>query len=317
MSDLRITAYQKDFDHYKQLLDKNHNLALVGISKMGVRSIVQFFCKEIQNQYDYIIIDNGLVNNFLELATRIPSNTTKVLIAIPNYSDQKVYFKTQLQQYLLNKYNFKIDTIVGIDIHDYLNPEKEFKFSTKLINSIEIVQPRNQEETQLLIKDHSKAIPKKIYKTIYNLSGGIPGLIKRCCNVYASHNKLTNELILQDPATSVNLHSIQQDFNVLNETQRNDFGLTDKQGNILSHLLRHVYSNDHESLVITLTNFFKKREGILITHDVIDDLIGKKDSFSLWNKYKLIERVKKTLDNKFQLKNIHGKGYLLKKWLKN
>jgi len=160
-------------------------------------------------------------------------------------------------------------------------------------------------------------VPKRFEKSIYQLSGGIPGIIKRLCSYVNHHNDLSINNLIKDPFIEFYLKDFSPIFSKDNPQLSIQLKLMDgnkiKSKLIEKYINRQKYSALNPPLKIKLLlDYFYKNINTLVTIDDIIDLLGNRNNFSLWGNYKLLERMKKYLPNDKYLINVKGKGYILK-----
>ncbi|MCA9381021.1 hypothetical protein KC678_02045 [Candidatus Dojkabacteria bacterium] len=311
MNEARKIAFQKEILEYKDLVLKNLHLCVAGITKVGVRNIINLLEDELKDQFDFIYNDDGRDQSLFELLDSLqPANKT-VLILSSNFSERDLEFKKNFQKVLLKKWPFKLSSVIGIDIKTYKNLESEFAITIKPITTLKILKPRTLSQLEYLIREKDQSL-KKYAKEIFLLTDGIPGLMKRWINVFSELGEATSSNLNNNYATKLVLNKLEQEFNLLTSEERKLFGLVNEQGKINSILLENYIQDDSLNIIDELKQYFIDKKGMIISHDEIDDLISKDKEFSLWNRYKVIERVKKSLNGKYKIKSVHGRGYVLK-----
>lgn len=309
----KTKPFGQEIEKYSELIIKNHHLAVTGVAKIGIRRVFDLLIERLKEEFEIILVDESFdFGNFREIKVKFDK---PILLVVYDFSSSTSEFKHNFQKILLGQRS-NLHTLIAIDTPIFLELEKTFDLTTKPITNIEILKPRKLSDIDSFMDDFEDSdIPKKIYETIFKLAGGIPGLMKRCVNVYNAKHRLTIDDMLNDYATILNLQAIAQEMGRLSNKQKIEFGLVDK-GIIKSQLLRKYLEIDSEDVKNTteeLLQLFLKNENRFISIEDIDSLISEKGTFSLWNRYKQIERVRGKLPSKYTLKSIRGRGYQLSK----
>lgn len=306
-------VFKQEVEKYTDLIIKNKHLSITGISKVGIRRVFDLIINELSEKFEILILEEDFDFNNVKALKNVSKRP--LLLIVYDFSSTTAEFRDAFQKILLGQRS-NLHTLISINISIYLSLDKAFNLTTKPITNIEILKPRKLSDMNHFMKEFEDSnIPKKMYGNIFKLAGGIPGLMKRCINIYNSKNRLTIEDLLNDNATKLNLQKITQEMHMLTSEQKNNFGLTDKD-NIISRLLSRylqIDPNITKNVTEELMYLFMKNENRFVSTEDIDSLINEKATFSLWNRYKQIERVRKKLPSKYKLESIRGKGYQLSK----
>jgi len=313
LSDKRLKVFTTDIEKYKKLLLQTKHLAITGVTGVGSRNIVRLLNQELIKTFETTIYDDGFIT-IQNIRDTISNNSRKTLICIPNFSQKDNQFKLDFQTLLLGA-NRDTHTIISIDLSDYMNYLSAFKISKKPISIIQIQKPRNKEETFNLIQEYcTLEIAKRVIDQIFDLSGGIASLMKASINFYQINTNLDEEKLMKAPNISITLNTLFKEFTSLSQNEQIEFGLTNNKGEVISTLLGEfisLNSNNRESLVDKLHKLLLKNKDQVLSIDMVDEFIAENGEFSLWNRYKLIERVRAILSSEHKLTTIRNKGYKL------
>jgi hypothetical protein len=312
MSIFREKAFAQEIEDFSEILLKNRYLAITGISKVGVSGVIKLVYNKNKDLCSKSFLDDGFNVDFKEISLYLKKNLkSTVFLCIPDFSDRDELFRNNFQK-LLKAYPNQTFSIIGIKISDYLQLKDFFNVSSKPITSLKILQSRSKKQLfELLNEYRDSRITAKAYPYIYELSGGHPGLMKRCINVYNQSGKITLLNLFNDNATLLNLEQLKLEFNMLSVENKQLFSITDETNRIKSKLLSEYLSHRGNRIDrddILLKTALKAKDRIL-SFEQIDSLL--KTNTSLWGRYKYIERFKKKISPKYKLTNIRGKGYKL------
>lgn len=162
---------------------------------------------------------------------------------------------------------------------------------------------------------------------VYKLSGGIPRLIKYICKeVSEDGTDLTNyQKFLNNIAISFQLELLTKLIIHHSKEELKQLGLMNDDGKIASQLLATYFKSYKDKIVedlypnlsdkeVKILSYLLGSDGKIITLDKIADLMKlTDDTFSLWAIYKMISRLKPKVKNNFEIKNIKGRGYQIKR----
>jgi len=315
MSIYRRYACQKEIEEFGPILQRSGNLALTGLYSIGMRTIASYIGLSVKNAYK-LVIEDEFALDVKTIKKKIQDTNGSILIILPTYSQKDEAFKKDFQKFLQDYTGKRITTLIAISLEEYLSLDKSFQYSTKPITTIGIIKPRVRNEIFEIIKEFdflNFSIKQK--NAIYKISGGIPGLMKRCCINYVTNKSLSIQSLLKDETTRLILANLSKEYKLLDQQQRLAFGLIDEKGNIRSKLLEEYIRLESNSssinLVEKITKIFLNSKGVLVSNEKLDALLAEQNTFSLWNRYKVIERVKAKLPKNNKLVNVRGKGYKL------
>lgn len=310
---LRREAFKSEIAEYSRLVETSLHLAVAGMSKVGVANVLRLIAEIIRQDYKHVLIVDGVSPSAANLES-FENMSGSRLIVVPNYTERDSEFKQNLQRLVQGGSGRRIHTLIGISVQDYIDLAETFNISSKLYTSTRILKPRNRAETKLLIREHFTGLTATEMQYISRISGGNPGLIKRCFNITTTDKKVTVKALLSDKATVFTLSKLVDEMRIVSPAELQDFGYVDSSGNIFSRLLKEYVGDSVSlstpSLVGKLAELFLSAKGTLVTHSQIDEIVEKYGAGTAWSKYKAIERAKDQVKDKLVLINVRGKGYI-------
>lgn len=169
-------------------------------------------------------------------------------------------------------------------------------------------------------------IPIDYAEKLLKLSGGNPRLVKYISKVLMEEGLnqiddkelLANHTLLEPKLTKFIEILFQFDISDLKT-----LNIINEKGELFSELVKYKVENyeipNLEELFPELTNRERKvfsylfiNKGRLVSTQKMDFIFNLiDDSYSLWASYKAINRLKKKLEGRFELKNVKGRGYIL------
>jgi len=292
--------------------------------RMGDNTFIDFLFSNLKNSNEYVVIYNPQNElNFKNIKSLIYSSNKKILLLIPWIHDYPANFYRNLENMLNNCPDGKIQTIIRMHYDFWLNQQKYFKYNSRVFSKIFIEKSFSFKRTKLLIDERRQIngwnIPKKFEKEIYNLSGGIPGIVKHICSFIDSTNSCEINDLLQYPSLKTALLEFREMDEILDKNIIRNMKLLDKKNHYKSILIDEFLLNNRNISEKKLNteqkivfDFLLKNNSKLVNLEDISDLLEKKE-YSMWGMYKFINRLKKALEPEYQLVNVRSRGYLLKK----
>jgi len=341
---MNVTYYKtlpKDyFDNlYTRVADKlthNQNVCISVIRGGGARTIFNHLNNYLLEDklfgeikvFDPEIEDVNLTD-FIKTLVDTPRQRLVIIISFEQISDKQIVL-TKLDS--LRRRHPELLTFLAITDHNVItNPESYQTTSSIFFSDIIYVPPFNRIQTEKMINTltyfYGWEIKPNIVDKIYNLSGGNPRLIKYFCKeVSESNYPISNfEKFILVPQINFQLNLISKLLITTPVSKLDLLGLTDKEGKIISQLVRYYLKNYKSDIINALypalgnteakiASFLIESEGRVVSIDKIANLVKMTDdNFSLWAIYKMISRLKPKLKNNFKIHNIKGRGYLLTK----
>jgi DNA-binding response OmpR family regulator len=306
----RYEQFATEIADIKRIVRANHNLAVVGVPKVGVRNCLGLVAEDLKSDFAYVISEQDLEQGLANLGQYI--QTGKVLIALPNYRLLSAQQRQEFQKAVMFHASKNIYTLIGLHYSQYLNLTEEFSLSYKPVCTTYILKPRNKQQLAALVNEVSaRNISSKEQTYIFELTGGIPGLMRKVIN----HSNVTGRISAQvsDAATQQALDELEACYQALSPAEHIAFGLTDKSGKLLSKLLAQQVTGASESdgAVESVLKLMRQHKNQVVVFEQLDKVIAAHGTDSLWNRYKIIERVRKALKPNEDIENARGRGYKL------
>jgi len=225
----------------------------------------------------------------------------------------------------------KITYLVIADYSAILEPIEFTANTTVFFSDCIYVPPFTFEQIKTVIgtlnEYYNWEINPKEYSQIFKLSGGIGRLVKYICKL-SSENKVS----LSNMRDFTNNMAISFELNyltkILIKTSRErvkTLGLTDKNNNIKSLLLKNYFKNykmdvfnkfypNLSSNETRILSYIQEYEGNIISIEKISQILKMSDeNFSLWAIYKTISRLKTKIKKDYKIKSVRNQGYLVSK----
>ncbi|MBD3280978.1 hypothetical protein GF389_05705 [Candidatus Dojkabacteria bacterium] len=317
-----IKHFQEDLNKLESLIKKGQNVCLASAPFMGDNRLIDYYFhihKEDKNtdiHYQKTPISN--FDRLLEDIQKYKNKRTVLLFPRLGFSDPQQIKK--LENFLMMDKDGKYCAISHLDCEVHDNPEYYFKNNGFLLSNVVIRQPYDlqkvRSDIQLRREMNGWVIDPDFEEKIYVLSGGIVGLIKRICEIIDMQGEYDMEILVKDLGMKVFLERLAEVYAVLDIEELKKIGLVNEEGNLKSILLKEYVdqTNPEQNMPEKLKVVYQlllHNKGKLVTIDEIDFSIRGKDDFSYWGNYKIISRLKKAIKDKYLIKNIKGKGYIL------
>lgn len=280
--------------------------------------------------YDPDLEEISLIDFTKEKSTQHPDKKKLILV----WQFEKIANKNKVLETLDGMRRINPANLVFLSFTDYsliTNSRAYFAKTTVFFNERIYLAPFAPKATNEMIDLTTSffgwKIPKKYYKKIYELSGGVPRLMKYVCKELAKKNLKIDDVEKFKTNASI-LFQLDYFVHIMLRVPKDQLitlGLIDKNGKIISKLLEE-YLQTYESDIVKrlypalshseakVLSYLVENEGEIISIDKIGDLMNLSDEkYSLWAIYKLLSRLKPKVKNNFAISNIKGKGYLLNK----
>jgi len=305
-------------------LHSGESVCLCSALQMGDVRLMDYLAYVLarQDEFNVIYDANGELDENT-LKAQLKKSSKKSVIIIPYLSYKNTQFRDYFQR-LLTHDRGNILSVTRL-YYDFLkNPADHiFTHTVKPISFVKIRKPLNFELTRSVIETrrilNGWNIPKKFERDIYSYSGGIIGLIKQLCSYIDKFANLSAPDVLIYPPVVRVLADQKLAFDTLDTKRLKLLGLLNKNGKISGSLLEN-YINDITPqqnkelapLLQDILNYLVKNKGSVVSIADIDLKTTPAGEISLWRIYKAISRLKKATAAKYVIRNIKGKGYILK-----
>lgn len=269
--------------------------------------------------------------NLIEFVKMKTTNLSKQTLVIVNHFNETVEKRKTLE--ILNRLRQPHPqrlVYLAFTLHEGITKPQEYFAQTAIFFNLRVqIDPFTPKQTQEIIAINAKfygwEINPKFYSQIYQLSGGIPRLVKHLCKEMAE-KKITTEsldVFLATPSIFFQLDYFNSLLITLKQKQLQGLGLITVDNRIKSKLLELYFKRYKEviaqKLYPSLTeqeakifSYLYKNSGEVVNLDKMGELLEMNDyDFSLWAIYKIISRLKPKIKENFEIKTLKGKGYLL------
>jgi hypothetical protein len=305
---------------------QNHeSLCLTGMPKVGINRLIDLAVKSTHRSEFEIIYDHDHSLTLDQITAKISKRNKKKpqLLVLPFLQSETDEFIQELSGKLQRQDKNKIILLSHISCIQYLSVKQNLQKQTKLYSLIDIVKPLTLIQTKQMIdsKFGDQIKEEKIILRIYELSGGVAGLVKRLCNYFLYYQNLDEiDSVAKYLPVNENLNTIMDEIKILPNDVLIDFGVINLAGEYISQLIEYIIRNKKtiSSRVNSLTGNEKLIFDLLLRHinsvvkiDKIDLILRDKEFFSFWGNYRAVSRLRQKISNEFAIKNIKGKGYML------
>lgn len=332
--------YAQIYDRGLPYFDTEHELvvaslmqkqcvALCSAYKMGDRRFIDYLYHTIahDDRFDvYYDKENTFTPTTLEKIQRTVTKRIKVVL-LPWYFRMSPDFQQSYLSIMRNKNNSFVSIIV-LEPSFLDHPELLFPNTNTPMERILTRLPLDKTRTGQLLDIRCQLAGLTLSETqrarITNLSGGHIGLIKRLFNLAIQGSDLTKQVTLEDPAIKADLLNLELQYRTLTQATNKRIGILKDDLSVAIPLLRYFIDSITTSLTDTLSplyqqllTLFLSKNGGIVTKDEIHQIMNQEQEYSLWAVYKNISRFAKSIEKKYLIKNISGKGYLLVQRQKN
>ncbi|OGM18589.1 hypothetical protein A2686_01700 [Candidatus Woesebacteria bacterium RIFCSPHIGHO2_01_FULL_38_10] len=318
-------------------LTRGENVCISVISGFGTKTLFNFLDFNIRKDrlfeqvlvFDPEIEKDNLVEFTRKAILKFPNKSRLIIVRFFEQSEHKRETLEKLDS--LRRRTPKSLVFLVFTDHSAVTETGEYQAkSTIFFTGIYYMEPFSKLQCEKMIKSlnffYGWHISEKSYEKIFNLSGGIPRLVKYICKeIYESKTPIDNlEKFINSPQISFQLELLTKLLIKLSKENLERLGLTEN-GKIKSKILKIYFQNYQNEIVVQIFSNLSKKESKILTFflenlstvisiDKIADLIEMADEdFSLWAIYKTISRLKVKVKKHFNIKNFKGQGYLLQK----
>jgi hypothetical protein len=330
ISDRYKEIYKKDIKHWDYWLrnlipyvEKEESLCISAIPKLGVARTLDYYAYKLDKTKNVNLIYSY---NVLDLAEDLIKNIDKSsnnIFIIQKYPKRSLEFKRKYTSYVQTNKRHLI-SIISVDPNILGNSQDLIFNSPELVRNHIILKPLNYEMTRSLIHSREELddfqMPNSIYKEIYELSGGHGGLLKYIIKYYLTNNDLNLAELRDHPPIKVICEEILSVFEDTKQDFKYKYGLVDDQGEFRSKILRNLVNNPIKGIKTNLNEkqkelleLFLSEEGKLIKKEKIEEVVSSAENYSLWGFYKYMSRFRELISHQFELINVYGKGYYVKR----
>ncbi len=183
-------------------------------------------------------------------------------------------------------------------------------------------KPLNRPETEQLLDTRcalaSATITKNQRDRIFLLARGHIGLTKRLFNLTLQGATLTKDYMLRDPAVKTDLLNLELQCRTLSTDCCKTLGLLREDSSCAIPLLKSFIDSLSTDFVADLTPLqqkllalFEQKSGRIVSKEEVYRIMSTEGTYSLWAVYKTISRFATAISQKYRIRNVSGKGYIL------
>lgn len=307
-----------------ELLNHKECVALVGMHKSGINHVIDHVVYKLNSSSEFqVIYDNENLLSINDIKLRISKASSKqVLVVLPFAGKKEESYLKDFQRLFLRILDTRVTSLIHLPSEFIDSPVSYFSISVRPIENVDVILPYSKQDTFYVINQlanvYGYKVPIEYYEEIYSLSGGNAGLIKRICGYISKNKKLDISKLLHYPSIVFVLENLKQEFDSLSFEARRDLGFYNSKGKFFSELFEKYVQKGGKSIVGKLTRneqkvfelFLDKKETIVSFDDIAKKF--EDEEYSYWGTYKLISRLKKKIAHIFYLRNVKGKGYILR-----
>lgn len=213
--------------------------------------------------------------------------------------------------------------------HDgIVNPENYYGTSTQFFQDRFYMSPFDLERSKEMIKINDEYYgwntPKKYHQDIYQLSGGIPRLIKHICKDINEREADMNSYMKFFSNPSIRFQLDYMSKLLINYPEYlTELQIVNSDAEIRSILLKEYFSAYKSNFVSEIypeltelelklfTYLYENEKGLTGLNELGDIFDKAGHEFSPWAIYKHISRLKKKIADKFEIKTFKNRGYKL------
>jgi len=316
-----IQHLDADLNDLIDVLNKNESICLCSAPNMGNSRLIDYLAYTLRNDKKYMIIydsDGSLDRGALEYKVN-KFTSKKFLVLIQNFSKKSQSFKNFFQKLSESKKNNFLSVIdLGYEI---IKETQDIFYSVRPFAYVKIRKPLNYFLTKSVISSrrflNGWEIPHKFERRIYQLSGGIIGLVKYICSYLDKFHSVHKVDLVKYPPIRDQLDDLNLVFDKLDSTNLRKLGLVDRKGSIPGELLEYYIKLKRNNYSLSsslkkILNLFLDRKNLIVTLDDVYMCLHNGEDFSLWSHYKVISRLREAVKDKYEIENVKGKGYILK-----
>jgi hypothetical protein len=317
-----LSYYEKDFARVLSLVEKGEHVALCSSLASGEERFLDYVAYQISSNkaYEVILVSNALITA-REVIAKVQMSKTTAVVVFPYVHSDTSHSEEILKQLYRTFKNGEFVAIIKLPWSFYSQPQ-EFRALAPFLTNILVRQPLTLEETRENINVrqslHAWQFPLTQATEVFQLSGGLIRVIKRILKFYELAQSLDIDDLLAYPALTVVMAELAEMYAALAKAKLQELGIVDKDGNVIGLLLRKYLAKQNIAPKRTLSekmrqlfNLFYANRNKLVTEEMIDQIVRKGKSGSLWANYKLVARLRGEIGSEYTLRTIKGKGYVL------
>lgn len=290
---------------------------------MGDTRLIDYVAFKLQHDFQQsVLYDKTGELTVGALRQEIQAAKNEFILLIPHYVRKSKSFHEYFQQIMSYK-AAPVRSVIAMEYDFLKDPSKYFR-SGRAISYVKIRKPLTFDLTQSVIDSRRMlndwGVPKKFEREIHQLSGGIIGLIKHICGYVDKFGSPDpSEMLYYPPIVRV-LDDMKRAVEMLSEVQLKKLGYIKGTGEVRSVLLeqylrdeRGIDSYDLPPTLLEVFSLLLERKGEVVSIDEIHERVSEREEFSLWAIYKMVSRLRQTISEEYEIHNVKGEGYILRK----
>lgn len=334
-----------------QKLVSSESVTITGAPGFGKIFFPQFIKYQIENNFADITVfrvslnlissksveelNRHIAEQLETTPTKIESNllekskTSKIIVIVEGINDSLEHL---VMQYLYGIRNINSSRIAILTIADYTIIRNDYLLQSKaqsLFSNLKVLQPFDLDGVKRIIDTNNRFYnwntPINLADEIYQLSGGIPAIVKEISTYI--HDNFIDNFDSIELSQSPSLHSRVSDIVTIYIQESIELskrlGIADAKGNLISKLAQSYIQafslNNVDYLFSDLSHDEKRLLSILLLNkdrivsiEKLSQVLNQtSDNYSLWAIYKSVQRLRNKVKGRFEIKSIKGKGYLI------
>ncbi len=318
----KIEYFHQDYLDLLGLLGKNENVAYASSPATGEERFMEYAAYWINKESNFtaLYVKDG-VTDLEDIVTKVKKSAKTAVIIMP-YFYRNVEDNAQFLRRIKAKLPYSnILAVVKFPWDIHVDPAKYTNYATLFAN-LSIRKPLRQDQVEEAIELrktlHNWQLQNLDIKKVMLYSGGLLKLIKRIASFYDKEGICELGKLVNKPQIMSILAGLAEVYSTLPLSVLVEMGLVTDSGHpksllLKSYLDKHSFAPRVElsGKSLTLFNLMYENRNKLVTDEMIDAVVRNGRSSTLWANYKLVARLKKNLRNRYKIRNVKGKGYVL------
>lgn len=305
------------------VLESNENVVLCS-PNMGDERLIDYLAYRLSEDTRYsVIYDRYGDMDASDLQSGLMGEEAGVnVVLIPHYFRKARSFMEFFRSISASE-SFDFLSVISLDYNFLSDPGLYFDVSSQ-ISHVKIRRPLIFEMTKSVIETRRILdgwdVPRSCEREIHSLSGGIVDLADHCCGYIDKFQNLIIEDMIKYPSVAKVLASLNVAFEILDTAHLRQLGYIGSDNSVKSELLQHyIHPPDPRSgfdLPYSLERLFqylREREDEIVSLEEMHAFLEPDQEYSMWATYKLVSRLRKEIRSRYEIRNVKGKGYILRK----
>lgn len=318
----KIDYYQQDYIQLKEYLDKLENVAYASSPSTGEERFFEYAAFQLNKENDYQAINIGVgVFDFDDLIKNVRMSNKCVVVFIPYFYKGVSHSLGLLRKIKAALAGRQVLSVVKMPWDVHVEPQKYFEDATIFANLL-VRPPLTLEQTKEAMEVrkalHGWPLDEVKPEDMQRLTGGLLRLIKRVGSYYDKNQCLDLKDLVNQPSIMAILAQLSELYSTLPANVLEKMGLITQDGYAKSEMLRnylelHSFAPRVElkGKMLALFNLLYENRNKLVTDEMIDKIVRRGRTASLWANYKMVSRLKERLNGRYNIRTARGKGYVL------